>query len=64
MVFWIWKMDLIKVLKYTSCKWEFSEDCLEVNENRDDNLSNNLRLNEISTIAFPILLHNKQKTIS
>ena len=52
MVFWIWKMDLIKVLKYTSCKWEFSEDCLEVNKNRDDNLSNNLRLNEISTIAF------------
>ena len=31
---------------------KFPEDCLEVNENRVDNLSNNLRLNEISIPTF------------
>ena len=30
----------------------FSEDCLEVHENYADNLSNNLRLNEISILIF------------
>ena len=31
---------------------EMTEDCLEVYENRDENLSNNLRLNEISILIF------------
>ena len=62
MVFWIWKRDLIKILKYTNCKWGCAEECLEVYENRADNLSNNITLNEISTlIFFPILQQNKLK---
>ena len=30
----------------------FAEDCLEVYENRADNLRNSLRLNEISILIF------------
>ena len=46
MVFWIWKKD------NNSCKQEFAEDCQEVYENSADNLSNNLRLHEISILNF------------
>ena len=38
MIFWIWKIDLIKLLK--------------IYENRADNLSNNLILSEISILIF------------
>ena len=52
MVFWVWKKDLIKLLKYTSCQRGFVEDCLEVSANRADHLSNDLRLQEISILIF------------
>ena len=52
MVFWIWKKDLIKLLKYTSCRQGFSEDCLKEYENCADNLSNNLGLHEKSILIF------------
>ena len=38
---------MIKLLRI-----KFSEDCLEVYENRADHLSNNFRLNEISILIF------------
>ena len=38
--------------KYISCKRGFAEDYLEVYENLADNLSNNLKLNEISILIF------------
>ena len=37
---------------YTSSNGGFAEDCLEVYENCADNLSNNLRSNEISILIF------------
>ena len=37
---------------YTSSNGGFAEDCLEVYENCANNLSNNLRLNEISILIF------------
>ena len=40
----IWKKCMIKLLKYTNCKWGFAEDCLEVYEYCLDRLSNNLIL--------------------
>ena len=49
MLFWIWKIDLIKLLKIYQL---FAEDCLEVYENRADKLSDKLRLNEISILIF------------
>ena len=52
MVFSTWKKDLIKLLKNTSCKRGVAEDCLVVYENRADNLSNNLKLNEIHYAFF------------
>ena len=53
MVFWIWKKNVIKLLKkYTNCRRGFAEDCLEVYENCADHLHNNLRLNEISVLTF------------
>ena len=52
MLFWIWKKDILKLLKYTNCKWGFAQDCLEVYENGTDHLSNNQRLNEISKLIF------------
>ena len=64
MVFWIWKKDLIKILKTCQLQVIFTDDCLEVYESCADNLSNKLRLNEISIlIFFPILLQNTQKPI-
>ena len=45
-------MNLIKLLKYTSCKQGFAEDCQEGYENRTDHLNNNLRLKEISIFIF------------
>ena len=45
------KKGFDKTLKrYISCWPGFAEPCLEVYENRADNLSNNLRLNEISIL--------------
>ena len=52
MVFWVWKKDLIKLLKTYQLQVIFTDDCLEVYESRADNLSNNLRLNEISILIF------------
>ena len=51
MVLWIWKKDLIKLLKIYQ-QWGFAEDCLEVYENRADHLNNNLVLQEIFILIF------------
>ena len=52
MVFYIWKKDMIKLLKIYQQKARFNEDYMEVYENRADHVSNNLRLNEISILTF------------
>ena len=52
MVFYIWKKDMIKLLKIYLQKARFNEDYMEVYENRADPVSNNLRLNEISILTF------------
>ena len=52
MVFCILKKDLIKLLKHTSYKRGFAVYCMEMHENCRDNLSNNLRLNEIFIYIF------------
>ena len=52
MVFWTWKKDMIKLLKYTNFKQEFAEDFLEGYKPHADHLTNSLRLSEIITLTF------------
>ena len=57
MLFWIWKKDMIKLLKIYICKRESAEDGLEVYEHRADHLSNNLRSTEIFILTL-FYVHN------
>ena len=61
-------MNLIRVIivqvENTKCKWGLPEDWLQVFVNGTDDLSNNLRLNEISILTFSqFYVKVKQKPI-
>lgn len=64
-VYWIWKKDIVKLLKVYQLLARICWGLVEVYENHTNYLNNNLTLNETSTIIifFSTLLQNKQKPI-